>query len=256
MRRTFKISRGGALGWLAIGCLLFSDSKPAAGADAAKKPAPAPAAPPVASAPAPSGGLKFRPPSTGAPAVRVTGGSRGTGSEAVTLDVLAPDDVGLTTQEQPSLFWFQSRPAEAKFELTVIEENKVKPVVQISVDRALKAGIQRLKLSEHGAKLVPGIEYQWIVALVGDPDNRSTDLVASGIIKRVPATPELKAKVAKADPASLPDVYAEAGLWYDALAALSDQIDGRPKDTALRQTRADLLKQVGLKAAAQFESTR
>jgi hypothetical protein len=97
------------------------------------------------------------------------------------------------------------------------------------------------------------VEYQWVVALINDPDNRSTDLVASGVIKRVEADPELKEKIARASPADLPDVYAEAGIWYDALSLLSDEIEAHPDDKALRQTRADLLRQVGLKAAAGFE---
>ena len=195
-------------------------------------------------------GVKFRPQTTGAPSVRVTGGSRGSGSNMTTLDVLAPDDVGVTTQEQPSLFWFQSKPAEAKFELTLLQENKAKPLLQVKVERSTKAGIQRLKLSEHGVKLAPGIEYQWVVALITDPDNRSSDLVASGVIKRIEPPSALKEKIDHATPASLPGVYAEAGIWYDALGVLSDQIDAHPGDKALQETRADLLRQVGLKAAA------
>jgi hypothetical protein len=200
--------------------------------------------------------VKFRPKvvkSGDATSVRVTGGSRGTGDATVTLDVLAPDEVGETTMEQPSLFWFQSKPAEAKFELTLLQENKVKPVIQVSIERSSKAGIQRLKLSDHGAKLTTGVEYQWVVALVLDADNRSKDLVASGVIKRIEPSADLKQKVAKAAPASLAAVYADAGIWYDALSVLSDQIEARPNDQALRQTRADLLRQVGLKAAAQSE---
>jgi len=198
--------------------------------------------------------VKFRPSGSGAASVRVTGGSRGTGDDQVTLDVLAPDEIGITTQEQPSLYWFQSKPAKAKFELTLIEENKPKPIVQVVVERSTKAGIQRLKLSEHGAKLAVGVEYQWVVALIPDPDNRSKDLIASGVIKRIEPSADLKEKVSKASPASLPGVYAEAGIWYDALTVLSDQIDAQPDNKALRQTRADLLQQVGLKAAAQSEA--
>jgi hypothetical protein len=194
--------------------------------------------------------VKFRPPSTGAPSVRLTGGSRGSGDSAITLDVLAPDDTGLTTQEQPSLFWYQSKPADAKFELTLLQENKVKPLVQVTIERSVKAGIQRLKLADHGARLVPGVEYQWVVALITDPDNRSTDLVASGVIKRVEPADELKDRVRQATPSSLPGVYAEAGYWYDALAALSDQIETHPNDTGLKSIRADLLQQVGLKSAS------
>ncbi len=200
-----------------------------------------------------SSGVKFLPKTAGVASVRVTGGSRGSGDAAVTLDVLAPDDIGTTTQEQPSLFWFQSKPAEAKFELTLLEQNKVKPLVQVKLERAGKAGIQRLKLSDHGVKLNAGVEYQWVVALVTDPENRSTDLVASGVIKRVAPAAELQEKISQAPPGSLANLYAEAGIWYDALAALSDQIEAQPADKALRQTRADLLRQVGLTAAAQAE---
>jgi len=199
--------------------------------------------------------VKFRPKikTEGAVPVRVTGGSRGSGDSAVTLDVLAPDEIGETTMEQPSLFWFQSKPAEAKFELTLLQENKVKPLVQVLVERSTKAGIQRLKLSEHGAKLTPGVEYEWVVALVTDADNRSKDLVASGVIKRVEPSTDLKEMIAKTPPASLAGVYADAGIWYDALSVLSDEIDAQPENKALRQTRADLLRQVGLKAAAKAE---
>lgn len=196
--------------------------------------------------------LRFRPQTTGAPSVRVTGGSRGTGDATLTLDVLAPNETGITTLEQPSLFWYQSKPANAKFELTLLQENKIKPLVQFSVDRSSKAGIQRLKLSEHGVKLSPGVEYQWVIALITDPDNRSSDLVASGVIKRVEPTAELKQKVQKSSPASLPAVYAEEGIWYDALSVLSDQIDAQPNNKALRDSRADLLRQVGLKSVADF----
>src|SRR5262245_29939778 len=79
----------------------------------------------------PSGSIRFRPKTTGAISVRVTGGSRGTGDAAVTLDVLAPDDVGMTTQEQPSLFWYQSKPSDAKFEITLIQDKKAQPLMRV-----------------------------------------------------------------------------------------------------------------------------
>jgi hypothetical protein len=185
-----------------------------------------------------------------APSARVTGGSRGSGDATVTLDVLAPDETGLTTEEQPSLFWYQSKPAKARFELTLTEDEKTKPVFQVNVDRASKAGIQRLRLADQGVKLALGVEYKWVVALVTDPNNRSTDLVASGFIKRIEPSPELKAKIAGASASSVPTIYAEAGIWHDAVGSLSDQIEAQPDNKALVAARADLLCQVGLKAAA------
>lgn len=187
--------------------------------------------------------------STSAP-VRVTGGSRGTGDQHITLDVLTPDEVGLTTQEGPSLFWYQSKPADAQFELTLLQEDEIEPLVHVKVEKSSKAGIQRMRLTDHGVKLVPGVEYQWVVALITDPNNRSGDLVASGAIKRIPSSPELTARVSKADPAALAGIYAEAGIWYDALGALTDQIEAHPDNTDLVAARADLLSQVNLKVAA------
>ena len=198
--------------------------------------------------------VNFRPSVKGAASVRVTGGSRGSGDSSVTLDVLAPDQVGLTTQEQPSLFWYQSKPANANFELTLLQENKPKPIVQVNIDKASKAGIQRLKLSDQNAKLAVGVEYQWVVALVNDADNRSKDLVASGVIKRVEPSAELKQKITSSTPQSLPGVYAQEGIWYDALASLSDQIEAHPQSKELRQSRADLLRQVGLNTAAKADT--
>ena len=191
-----------------------------------------------------------------APAARVTGGSRGTGDSLVRLDVLSPDDTGLTTQEQPSLFWYQSRPSQAGLELTLLEENKAKPLLHIKPGTSSKSGIQRLKLADHGIKLEKDKEYQWVVALVTDPANRSSDLVASGFIKRVELPAEVKEKLAKAAPEERPAILAEAGIWHDALASLSDLIEAQPNADRLRATRADLLRQVGLTFAADSDKPK
>ena len=166
----------------------------------------------VSTTTAPPPAVIYRPAKGSAPAARVTGGSRGSGDATITLDVLAPDETGLTTQEQPSLFWFQSKPAKARFELTLIAPDKTEPILQVNIERASSAGIQRLRLADHGVKLATGVEYQWVIALVTDPANRSTDLVASGFIKRIEPGTELKAKVSGAGKYSLPSIYAEAGI--------------------------------------------
>src|SRR5438270_634983 len=67
--------------------------------------------------------ITYNPPKTGAPKVRVDGGTRGDKDDLPTLSVLAPDHVALTTQEKPTLYWYQSKPAKVRFELTLLEEN-------------------------------------------------------------------------------------------------------------------------------------
>src|SRR5262249_9720599 len=50
----------------------------------------------------------YKPPLRGAPGGRVGGGTRGSGSvrDVFILSALAPDHMGLTVAEQPSLYWF------------------------------------------------------------------------------------------------------------------------------------------------------
>jgi Domain of Unknown Function (DUF928) len=61
------------------------------------------------------------------------------------------------------------------------------------------------------------------------------------------------AQVKQASPAQLPALYAQAGIWYDAIDQLSSQISANQSDRQLRERRAALLEQVGLKDAAAFD---
>lgn len=176
---------------------------------------------------------------------RVGGGARAAGGIDASVVALVPEQVALTISEQPSLFWFQSKPANAKLELTLIEPGNPKPLLVLGGSSA-KPGIHRIRLANHGVKLAPDVRYKWTVSLVPDPAKRSLDVVASGTIKRIQPSRELSQKLAAASPADRPAIYAGAGIWYDALEAISDQIDKNPSDKPLRQARADLLKQVGL----------
>jgi hypothetical protein len=196
---------------------------------------------------------RYAPPPDAREGVRVDVGLRGKDDTVLSFSVLAPDHVGWTTKEQPSLFWYQSRPVQAKFELSVVQENQSKPVFAFRLDESARPGIQRLRLSEHDVRLQTGVEYEWVVALVFDPTNRSQDIIASGLIKRVNPPPAFAAKLPGTTPAQLPFLYASAGIWYDAVEALADLIEAQPENRLLRRQRASLLEQVKLSSAAAYD---
>ena len=198
---------------------------------------------PKASADAPV----YKPPLRGAPGGRVGGGTRGTGQEpAFILSVLAPNHTGLTISEQPSLFWFISNTSSYPVELTLVDPGKTDPLIELKLTPPVKAGVHRVSLKEHNVKLVPGVSYQWYVAVVPDTNRRSKDILAGGSIERVASPADLSAKLSSASKSQVPSLYAEAGLWYDALAAIGDLIEQAPQDTALVNQRSALLRQVGL----------
>jgi len=82
--------------------------------------------------------------------------------------------------------------------------------------------------------------------VVPDADRRSKDITAGGAIERVEMPEGLKAKVAQAPKSDLPSVYAEAGIWYDTVTAISELIEAAPQDQALHKQPTALLSPVGL----------
>ena len=191
----------------------------------------------------------YRPLTPDGPKVRVDGHVRGTGDAALTLTVLAPEHVGLTTKEQPSLYWFQSKTANSHLEVTVTEEKAIKPLLEARFETASN-GVQRVRLSDYNVRLAEGVEYRWSVAMVLDPENRSKDIVASGVIKRVKPTEKLLKRLRDAPAPELPYIYADEGVWYDSLESLSELVDARPQDAKLHEIRAVYFMQVGLPDAA------
>lgn len=114
-------------------------------------------------------------------------------------------------------------------------------------------GIHRLRLERYGVTLTPGIIYKWTVALVPNPANRSQDLIASDMIQRIEPSGRLSAGLAGSKGLNKAAAYADDGIWYDALDAVTNEIDAAPKNKDLRLLRASLLDQGDLKAAAASE---
>jgi hypothetical protein len=183
---------------------------------------------------------------------RIGSVSRGTG-EILTLSALVPDHVALTVQSQPSLYWHLSKSTTSKIEFTFIEDQAIKPLLEKNLDIANKPDIYQIRLSDYKITLKPGMIYQWSVAAVIDPDHRSNDIIATGTIERIEPPRTLRTRLDQGSKLDFPGIYADERLWYDAFSAISDLINTRPKDRALREQRAALLEQVGLLEIAAYD---
>jgi len=198
----------------------------------------------------------YKPPLRGAPATRVGGGTRNTGSKILTLSALAPNEAGFTVSDKPTLYWYLSESLDTPVELTITPTGKLHeatpPVLEITLKPPVARGVHALRLGDHGVVLKPGVEYQWFVAVISNPAQRSNDVVAGGSIIRMADSP-IPAQLRQVPQARWHAVYAEGGVWYDAIDQLSRSISARPADRQLRQQRAALLEQVGLPEAAAFD---
>ncbi len=194
----------------------------------------------------------YKPRKQSTPRGRVGGGIRG--GDAPALYVLAPDHVGFTKDEQPPLYWYLSKTTSLPLEFTLIDTRAIRPLLETRLKPPVQPGVQRVQLKDFGLKLEPGVQYKWFVTMVLGPEASSKDIVAGGTIERlslIEALPHLD--VAKNGEAVFR--YAEAGLWYDAIAMVSDLIEkAAPDDRKYRKQRASLLQQVGLWEVARSDS--
>jgi len=202
--------------------------------------------------------LMYTPKVDGAPTRRVGGGTRGLSDSAAIpmLAVIAPEHTGLTISEQPTLYWYVSSDVNVPFSFTLtyddseIESGRVS--LQDSIDPVLEAkisdpgtGIQAIDLSKYNVNLKHDLVYRWAISMVAE-GMRSNDIVTEGTIKFINKPDTLDAELAKADEKRFAHVYAQEGIWYDAIESLSQMIVKYPNEKQFAEDRDSLLKQVGL----------
>ncbi len=202
----------------------------------------------------PAGMPAYRPPLRGAPVGRIAGGTRGIVDEYPSLlCVITPDDTALTVRDQPRLYWFLRKSTTHPIELTIIEDQAIYPLLERRLSAPAQPGIRTIRLADHGVHLRQGVVYKWYIAIIPDPNRRSKDILAWGAVKYIEISDELKANLSRLDKAIASNIYAAAGIWYDAFADISALIEISPQDTTLRKKRDALLEQVGLLEIAQYE---
>lgn len=198
----------------------------------------------------PGGVPVYKPPLRGAPVGRVGGGTRGAGSAEPFVAVYAPEHVGLTVEAQPSLYWYLSEKSDAVVEFTLIDDHSIHPLLEKRFTPPVEPGVHCVNLKEEEVSLALGTQYKWFVALVLDAEHRSQDIIAGGAIERTHCPAALQEQLARLPKTEAPALYAERGIWYEAVSTISELIAVSPSERQLRQKRAALLEQVGLAAAA------
>ena len=217
-------------------------------------PAPAPAAPIQIAALLPAESPLYAPgPLASGTSVRIGGDARNVAAGAPAPVALGPEHIGASAHESPDLYWFLPEATPLSVEVTIVDPDAEEPLFEQAIPGPIDAGLHRVSLAEGGARLRPGVEYRWYVALVRNPARRSEDVVSGAAVRYTPPGPELAGRLSTAPPASVANLYAASGFWYDAFDQLSSWLVAEPGAAVLHQHRAALLDQVGLADAAAFE---
>lgn len=196
--------------------------------------------------------LSFRPPSFGAPARRRGASVRGGcgASQEQMIPVLPEITPALTAEKYPTLFVYMPETVAKTAELVVKDAGTKELVYKVPFTLSAKNGILGLSLPTDGT--VPALEvgksYNWTFSVICDATDRSGDMVVSGQVKRVEVNQTLSKQLETALAGDRPALYAESGLWYDAVDSLMRLRLAAPNDVVLKMDWKDLLRSVKLDA--------
>jgi hypothetical protein len=189
----------------------------------------------------------FVPTNLGSPTTRLGGATRSADDDGVPhTEALVPENAGHTLKSQPVLYWYLPKKTEYQIDFKLIGVDPINPILHTTLKNVNEAGVQKIALKDLDIELEHGVSYQWFVMVVPDPTDRMSDRMVGGGIEMVKASPELQAKLDENPTDTF--ALAQAGIWYDALDAISQQIAATPGDATLTQQRAALFDQAGLES--------
>jgi len=95
-----------------------------------------------------------------------------------------------------------------------------------------------------------GKNYTWVFSLVCDPKDRSADKAERGTVRRVELSADILGQLEAADPRRKTFIYAENGIWQDALGNLAAARRANPNESVFQTDWESLLDSVTLGAIA------
>lgn len=154
-----------------------------------------------------------------------------------------------TVSDHPKLFVHipQLTAQEAQANFLVLNQTGSEIIYEETFAVSGTPGVVEFSIPANTAALEVGKTYKWSVEVVCDPNDSdsSGNLAVNGVIQRVEASANLVdiEKVAQSD---RPLVYAQADIWYDAVATLAELRQKQPNNSTFVEDWSDLLKSVNL----------
>lgn len=159
-------------------------------------------------------------------------------------------EVESTVAPHPTLFVHVSQTSGQKAEFMVVNEKGDQVYKNSNITLNGSSGIVSLSIPANAPAIEVGERYYWSFTVACDDDWTKNPAV-DGWVKRVDLNSTLANQLKRAAPRDRPALYAEAGIWTDAVSTLADLRKANPNDSQLTQDWEDLLKSVGLDTVAQ-----
>ncbi|WP_392534353.1 DUF928 domain-containing protein [Nostoc sp. C117] len=195
----------------------------------------------------------FKPPKRGAPPASAGGSTRGgscLADKKLITPLIPPNKLGLTLSQHPTFFWHlpESSVKTAKFLLLTDDDRTEFYTTSFTLPN--RSGIVSFKLPDSAPALAIGKTYHWYFTILCDAQDSSENPIVDGWVERIQPELPLSQALAKANLQNLPSIYAEAGIWHEALTTLVQLRRSEPNNLKVRIDWRQFFKSVGLSAIA------
>lgn len=180
-------------------------------------------------------------------------GSSGNSQSSRLAKTISPSNLGLTTDKHPTLWFYvpYSLTPSRRIEFVLQDENG-NDVYETSLTKSdISPGVVGFQLPSTAPALKVNQVYRWYFLVYCDPKQPEALVFVEGLVKRVPLSSSLESQVAQATPEQKATLYAEAGMWHEAVTSLAKLRRQNPEDTTLKDEWVNLLKSMNLDAIAQ-----
>jgi hypothetical protein len=205
------------------------------------------------------GTVKYQPPGRATPQRTEGSGTRSADgvscygrSEKLFIAALSPTThIGQTASARPTLYAYFSGTQALEIRLREIGQPKR---LWSQIIQPKQPGLQAIAYPTNQPELNLGKNYEWSAAIICNASKFETLPSPFAGITRIEEPAKLQETLNKAiTTTDRAQAYAEASLWYEALATLATAKALNPKNTAVQAELLDLLEQAGLKKTADRE---
>ena len=135
---------------------------------------------------------------------------------------LVPENkIARTVSDYPTFFFYLPQPNAELAEFILEDENGNLIYAQALTIKNLSGVISvSIPANTNVPPLEVGKNYIWKFSLVCDPEDRASDWVETGIVRRVELSADILRQLENADPRRKTFIYAKNGIWQDALGNL------------------------------------
>ena len=168
------------------------------------------------------------------------------------VTALVPENkIARTVSDYPTFFFYLPQPNAELAEFILEDENGNLIYGQALTIKNLSGVIGvSIPANTNVPPLEVGKKYSWVFSLVCDPEDRAVDKVEKGVVLRVELSADILSQLDAANPRQKTFIYAENGIWQDALSNLAAARRANPNDTDLAADWESLLDSVTLGAIA------